>query len=162
MNHVLQRFWTVYSPDLCTSLAKSLELVLESTKPSFIQALKLPFFSLGSTAPRFAHSHVNPSLDPDLIQLDLDLNFEPLSADDYTETTGARIQFIIKLLKVDLPVSVRDIHFRSKIRLQMRLIPAYPYVKMVTFCFLDPPDVNFILKPLIPLNVHILFSNSFL
>lgn len=38
-------------------------------------------------------------------------------------------------------------------RLQLKLITRHPYVKMVDFTFLQPPEISFILKPLIAVNV---------
>jgi Ca2+-dependent lipid-binding protein len=95
---------------------------------------------------------VYPGLEPDLIHLDLDLTFEPQMADD-NQTNGTRIQLVAKMVKLDLPVSVNDIHFKGKLRLQLKLISRHPYVKIVEFCFLQPPELEFVLKPLIPVNV---------
>lgn len=82
----------------------------------------MPIFSLGGAAPIFSNAHVYPSLQPDLIHLDLDLNFEPQMADD-NQITGTRIQLVATMVKVDLPVSVKDIVFRSKVFLVCFLIP---------------------------------------
>ena len=59
-----------------------MELVLETSKPAFLESIKLPIFSLGTTGPSFSNAHVYPGLEPDLIHLDLDLTFEPQMADD--------------------------------------------------------------------------------
>ena len=117
-----------------------------------MESIKLPIFSLGTTGPSFSNAHVYPGLEPDLIHLDLDLTFEPQMADD-NQTNGTRIQLVAKMVKLDLPVSVNDIHFKGKLRLQLKLISRHPYVKIVEFCFLQPPELEFVLKPLIPVNV---------
>jgi Ca2+-dependent lipid-binding protein len=40
-------------------------------------------------------------------------------------------------------------------RLKLKLINNYPYVQTAEFCFLEPPQLDFTLKPLISLNVLI-------
>jgi Ca2+-dependent lipid-binding protein len=117
LNYLLQRFWIVYTPDLGDEIKKAVDTVLETSKPSFLESLKLPVFNLGLKSPTFSNAKVNPSLEIDLIQMDMDLSF------------------------------------KSRVRLQFKLISKFPYVKTVEFCFLGPPSVDFILKPLIPLNV---------
>ena len=38
-------------------------------------------------------------------------------------------------------------------RLKLKLINNYPYVKTTEFCFLSSPELKFTLKPLLPINV---------
>lgn len=152
LNHIIARIWLVLEPDVSKSLKNSIELVLASSKPGFLESLKMPLFTIGSTAPVFSNAKVYPSLEQDLINLDLDFNFEPEMSED-EGTKGLKIHIVAKMAKIDMPISVKDVHLQAKTRLQLKLVPYYPYIKVLDFCFLNPPLIQYILKPLIPVNV---------
>ena len=115
LNHILSRFWNVYYAALSEDLHRNIDLVLDSACPSFLDSLKLKVFSLGSTPPVFSNAQVYPSLEPDLISLDLDFGFEPLPQEDSYISSGIIIELVASLLKVELPIRVNDVYFSSKV-----------------------------------------------
>ena len=115
LNHILTRFWVVYSPSLSEDLGRSIDLVLESACPSFLESLRLKVFTLGSIPPILSNAQVYPSLEPDLISLDLDIAFEPLYENDSTVSAGLRIELVARLIKVELPIRLTDLYFSSKV-----------------------------------------------
>lgn len=122
LNHILTRFWIVYSPVLSEDLQRNIDLVLESACPSFLESLRLNVFTLGSTPPIFSNAQVYPSLEPDLISLDLDIGFEPLYENDSSVSSGIRIELVAKLIKVDLPVKLKDLYFSSKVNIYFYIV----------------------------------------
>ena len=114
LNHIIGRIWNVLEPDVSKSLKNSIELVLASSKPGFLESLKMPLFTIGSTAPVFSNAKVYPSLEQDLINLDLDFNFEPEMSED-EGTKGLKIHIVAKMAKIDMPISVRDVHLQAKV-----------------------------------------------
>ena len=52
MNSFLDRFWLIYEPVLSSTIVSSVDQILSSSTPGFLDSLKLTQFTLGTTAPR--------------------------------------------------------------------------------------------------------------
>jgi Ca2+-dependent lipid-binding protein len=116
LNFILERIWIVYTPVLSEDLGRSIDLILEGACPSFLESLRLKVFSLGAMPPVFSNAVVHPSLEKDLISLDLDIAFEPIyENNESTNSQGLKIELVAKLMKIDLPIRLTDLYFSSKV-----------------------------------------------
>jgi len=46
-----------------------------------------------------------------------------------------------------MPILVEDVSFRGYIRLKLKLTSNFPHIKTLDFCFLEPPVIDYTLKP---------------
>jgi Ca2+-dependent lipid-binding protein len=161
LNHILARVWSVYEPVLSGSIFDSVNEVLDAACPSFLSSIKLTTFTLGSEPPAILGAKVYPETDLDVIHLDLDLCFIPRQSTDdviYPLRKTSHVHWSSKIVLaarfgkafvgVDIPVLLQNISMEAKARIQMKLMSASPVIKIVQVCLLQPPKIDFILKPL--------------
>ena len=67
LNSFLSKFWLNYEPSLSQSNADSVNSVLESNKPTFLDDLSLTTFTLGSESPRIEAIRTYPRTDDDVL-----------------------------------------------------------------------------------------------
>ncbi|EPZ36990.1 hypothetical protein ROZALSC1DRAFT_29562 [Rozella allomycis CSF55] len=155
-NHLMEKFWTVYEPVLSTSIVESVNFILEDNKPNLI----LTEFTLGSESPRIEGVRVYPKTDGD-IHLDLDVNFTP-NDDEPTKRKRSfawnskvvlTARFGKGVVGVDIPIMLKEIYFSGKLRIQLKLMSASPFVKLIDLVFMENPQIDFVLKPLKSLDI---------
>jgi Ca2+-dependent lipid-binding protein len=60
----------------------------------------------------------------------------------------ARVGSALMKVGVDIPVMIKSMSFRGKLRIQLKLTSEIPLVKTVEACFVEMPKIDFVLKPL--------------
>ncbi|KAJ8084378.1 Tricalbin-2 [Marasmius tenuissimus] len=84
INNFLDRFWLIYEPVLSTTIISSVDQVLSSNTPPFLDSLRLSEFTLGTKAPRIDRVHTHPKTDDDIVMMDWGLSFTPNDTSDMT------------------------------------------------------------------------------
>lgn len=88
--------------------------------------------------------------------MDWRVSFTPTDLEDMTPRQlrtqiNPKIVVTIRLGKggvsTAIPILVEDMSFRGFMRFKLKLTSNFPHIKTVDFCFLEPPVIDYILKP---------------
>ena len=163
INHIVQLFWFKIQNYANTLIIKTVNNILKENKPGFLESLYLYEFSLGTSAPRIEKIKIHhDNNNNDKLIMDLEFNFIPS-----LNESNNRICLVSRVGKgvigINIPILVKDISLNSKIRIELDLISSLPFVKTVTVCLLESPEIDFVLKPLKSMDLMDLpLLNSFL
>ncbi|KAG5648236.1 hypothetical protein DXG03_006194 [Asterophora parasitica] len=156
INNFLDRFWLIYEPVLSATVVSSVDQILSTNKPAFLDSLRLSQFTLGTKAPRIDKVRTFPKTDEDVIMMDWGISFTPNDVSDLTPRQLARkvnpkIVLSVRLGKglatASMPILLEDISFSGLMRIRMKLMSNFPHVQIVDFCFLEKPVIDYVLKP---------------
>ncbi|KAI8832686.1 hypothetical protein BC829DRAFT_448891 [Chytridium lagenaria] len=136
LNKFVQRLWTQMEPGLSASLKASLE-------PSLGSSMSMPVFTLGSAAPRIETIRTIAKTSDDVHLMDWDLNFTPREK-ELGEIRSSRIEVKYNMI----PILIANIEFSGKLRVGIKYMTKHPHIKLIEYSFLEPPVVNFKLRPL--------------
>ncbi|CAD6931920.1 unnamed protein product [Tilletia laevis] len=157
MNYFLDRFWAIYEPILCATIIQVVDGILVAQCPTFLDSIRLTTFRLGTKAPHIEHVRSFSKTEDDIVQMDWKFAFTPNDVMDLTVRQNAmranpKIVLTARLgrgkIGAGLPILVEDMMFKGSIRLKMKLISNYPHVQVVDFCFMEPPEFDYVLKPI--------------
>lgn len=157
LNSFMTKFWLIYEPSLSMTIAQVTNELLEEQKPGFIDQIQLDHFTLGSKAPRIDLIRSFPKTDPQEVVIDMAASFTPNDTSDLTarqlqEKVNPKVKLGIRLgkgfLKKKFPILLEDMSFKGKMRFRINMINTFPHIKTIEMCFLDPPDFDFVLKPI--------------
>lgn len=157
LNSFLVKFWVIYMPTLSELVKYQANEVLKDSAPGYgIEALSLDEFTLGNKAPRVDSIKSYTRKGNDHIEMDWAFSFTPNDTDDMTKNEikkkinpkvalGVTVgkAFILK----SLPVLVEDMSFTGRMNIKLKLTENFPHVKTVSVQFLEPPVIDYALKP---------------
>ncbi|KAK6201670.1 putative bud/polarization protein [Scheffersomyces amazonensis] len=157
MNSFLDKFWVIYMPALSEQVMYQTNLVLKDAAPGFgIDKLSLDEFTLGSKAPRVHSIKTYPKKANDIIEMDWNFSFAPNDTDDMTKNeikkkidpkVGLGVTIGKAFVSKSLPILVEDMSFKGRMKIKLTLIENFPHVKIVSVQFLEPPTIDYALKP---------------
>ncbi len=84
INSFLVKFWPIYQPVLAETVINSVDQVLSTATPSFLDSLRLKTFVLGSKPPRLDHVKTYPKAEDDIVLMDWKFSFTPNDVEDLT------------------------------------------------------------------------------
>ncbi len=84
INSFLVKFWPIYQPVLAQTVINSVDQVLSTATPAFLDSLRLKFFTLGSKPPRMDHVRTYPKAEDDIVLMDWKFSFTPNDVEDLT------------------------------------------------------------------------------
>ncbi|KAF9270554.1 tricalbin [Marasmius fiardii PR-910] len=157
LNNFLDRFWLIYEPVLSATIISSVDQVLSSNTPAFLDSLRLSEFTLGTKAPRIDRVHTHPKTDDDIVMMDWALSFTPNDLSNMTPRQVAakvnpKIILSVRVGKglavASMPILLEDITFSGLMRIRMKLMSNFPHVQIVDICFLEKPVIDYVLKPI--------------
>ncbi|RDB28789.1 Uncharacterized protein PYUK71.03c [Hypsizygus marmoreus] len=157
INNFLDRFWLIYEPVLSATVISSVDQVLSTNTPAFLDSLRMTEFTLGTKAPHIDKVRTFPKTADDVIMMDWGISFTPNDVSDLTPRQAAakmnpKIVLSIRMGKglatASMPVLVEDISFSGLMRIRMKLMSNFPHVQIVDFCFLEKPVIDYVLKPI--------------
>ncbi|KAG6891051.1 hypothetical protein C0995_014139 [Termitomyces sp. Mi166 len=157
INNFLDRFWLIYEPVLSATIVSSVDQILSTNTPAFLDSLRLTTFTLGTKAPRIDKVRTFPKTADDIIMMDWGISFTPNDVEDLTprqlaSKVNPKIVLAIRLGKgfatASMPVLVEDITFSGLMRIRMKLMANFPHVQIVDVCFLEKPVIDYVLKPI--------------
>lgn len=157
INNFLDRFWLIYEPVLSSTIVNTVDQVLSSNTPAFLDSIRLTHFTLGTKAPRIDKVRTFPKTEDDIVMMDWGFSFTPSDVSDLTPKQVAakfnpKIVLSIKLGKglatASMPILLEDINFSGLMRVRMKLMSNFPHVQVVDLCFLEKPVIDYVLKPL--------------
>lgn len=157
INSFLVKFWPIFAPNLAQSIIQSVDQVLSTSTPSFLDSMRLETFTLGTKPPRMEHVKTHAIKDDDTVQMDWRFSFTPTDIEDMTtrqlkNKINPKVVLEIRVGKAmiskALKVIVEDFAFSGLLRLKMKLQLPYPYIEKVDMCFMGRPDIDYVCKPL--------------
>lgn len=157
LNSFLAKFWVIYMPALSEMVMFQANEVLKDSAPGFgIEALSLDEFTLGSKAPRVDSIKSYTRKGKDHIEMDWAFSFTPNDTDDMTKNEikkkiNPKVALGVTVGKAfiskSLPILVEDMSFTGRMNIKLKLNESFPHVKMVSVQFLEPPVIDYALKP---------------
>ena len=157
MNSFLVKFWPIFEPNLCKSIIASVDQVLSTSTPPFLDSLRLSLFQLGSKPPRLDHVKTYPKSEDDIVLMDWKFSFTPndtmdLTARQMKNRVQPKVALEIRVGKGVVSkgheVIVEDFAFSGMMRVKVKLQLPYPHVEKIEICFLGPPEIDYVCKPL--------------
>lgn len=157
MNGILDKFWPIFQPVLAETVINSVDQVLSTATPAFLDSLRMKTFTLGTKPPRMEHVKTYPKAEDDVILMDWKFSFTPNDTADMTKRqlrnkVNPKIVLEIRIGKAmiskGMDVIVEDMAFSGLIRLKIKLQIPFPHVQKIEFCFLERPTLDYVCKPL--------------
>lgn len=157
INSFLVKFWPIYSPVFCDTLMNTVDQVLDTATPGFLDSLRLKTFTLGNKPPRLEHVKTYPTTDPDIVLMDWKFSFTPMDTADMTarqvkDKVNPKVVLEVRLGKgvvsKGMDVIVEDFQCSALLRFKARLQIPFPHVERVDVSFLGRPEIDYVCKPI--------------
>lgn len=157
MNSFMVKFWPIYAPVLCDSIINSVDQVLSTTTPAFLDNLRMKTFVLGTKPPRLEHVKTYPKTEVDTVLMDWKFSFTPndtmdLTARQLKDKINPKVVLEVRVgkgvLSKGLDVIVEDFAFSGLMRVKVKLQIPFPHIERVDICFLERPDIDYACKPI--------------
>ena len=157
INSFLVKFWPIYAPVICQTVINSVDQVLSTSTPAFLDSIRLKFFTLGTKPPRLEHVKTYPRANDEEVVMDWKFSFTP---NDTTDMTARQLKNKINpkvvlevrigkgVVSKGLDIIVEDMAFSGLMRVRVKLQLAFPHIDKVDICFLGRPDLDYVCKPL--------------
>ncbi|ORY86393.1 hypothetical protein BCR37DRAFT_219764 [Protomyces lactucae-debilis] len=153
MNTFLDKFWVIYEPVLSASIIASVDQVLATTAPAFLESMRLARFSLGTKPPRMEHVKSYPQVEDDIVLMDWKFSFTPSDVEDLTtrqirNKTNPIVDLAIRLPALsivagDWNILVEELAFSGQMQVRLKLMNDFPHIKQVDLSFLQEPTFGF-------------------
>jgi len=156
LNNFFERFWGIYEPVLSATIVASVDQILSTNCPPFLDSLRLSTFTLGNKSFRIDKVRTFPKTDDDIVMMDWGVSFTPNDVSDMTPKQAAKkvnpkIVLSIRLGKglatAAMPVLLEDLSFSGLMRIRLKLMTNFPHVQLVDISFLEKPVFDYSLKP---------------
>ncbi|KAJ3370159.1 hypothetical protein HDU91_006565, partial [Kappamyces sp. JEL0680] len=148
-NQLLARYWANMEIALSAQLKDTIDSILDPIKIAGLDELRLTKFRLGSQAPRIEAIKTFPSSGNDLLVgavfTDQDISKKEQRL---KELRNLEVVLQAKVAMVPLPVSLKELYFDGRLRVQLSFMPVHPHIKVIDLGFVSDPTIDFILKPL--------------
>ncbi|GAA6062071.1 hypothetical protein JCM10212_003569 [Sporobolomyces blumeae] len=156
INQFLQRFWLIYEPVLSKTIVASVDQVLSVSTPAFLDSIRMTTFTLGTKPPHLDHVKTFADTEDDIVLMEMKLSFVPNDVLDMTHAEADRkvnpkivlnVRFGVGPASVGKDIVVEDLMFTGVMRIKLKLVNNFPHVQTVDLSFMQPPDFDFVLKP---------------
>ncbi|KAF9977162.1 hypothetical protein BGZ73_006833 [Actinomortierella ambigua] len=156
INNFMSKFWLIYEPVLSATVVGVVDGILVDQTPAFLDSIRLTTFTLGTKAPRVENIKTYPHTDPDVVMMDWRVSFTPTDIEDMTprqlrSQVNPKIVLTIRVGKgivgAGMPILVEDMSFKGYFRIKLKLTSNFPHIKTLDFSFLEPPTIDYVLKP---------------
>ena len=157
INSFLVKFWPIYAPVLCETIINSVDQVLSTSTPAFLDSMRMKVFTLGSKPPRMDHVKTYPKAEDDTVLMDWKFSFTPndtmdLTARQLKNKINPKVVLEVRIgkgvISHGMDIIVEDFAFSGLMRVKIKLQIPFPHVEKVDICFLGEPDIDYVCKPL--------------
>jgi Ca2+-dependent lipid-binding protein len=157
INSFLVKFWPIYAPVLCDTIIATVDQVLSTSTPAFLDSLRMKTFILGTKPPRLEHVKTYPKAEDDIVLMDWKFSFTPndtmdLTARQLKNKINPKVVLEVRIGKAmiskGLDVIVEDFAFSGLMRVKVKLQIPFPHVEKIEICFLERPVIDYVCKPL--------------
>ena len=148
INSFLVKFWPIFQPVLAETIINSVDQVLSTSTPAFLDSLRMKTFTLGNKPPRMEHVKTYPKAEDDIVLMDWKFSFTP---NDHADMTARQIKNKVNpkivleirigkaMISKGLDVIVENMAFSGLMRVKIKLQIPFPHVEKVEICFLERP-----------------------
>lgn len=157
INSFLVKFWPIFAPVMSDTIIASVDQVLSTSTPPFLDSIRLRTFILGTKPPRLEHVKTYPNADEDTVLMDWKFSFNPNDTVDFTarqlkNKINPKVVLEIRvgkgLISKALDVIVEDFAFSGLMRVKIKLQIPFPHVEKAEVSFLGRPTIDYVCKPL--------------
>lgn len=157
INSFLVKFWPIYAPQLAMGIVQSVDQVLSTSTPAFLDSMRLKEFTLGTKPPRLEHVKTYPRTEDEVVMMDWKFSFTPTDTMDMTarqlkNKINPKVVLEIRIGKAmvskSMDVIVEDFAISGLMRVKMKLQLPFPHIDRVDICFLEQPEIDYVCKPL--------------
>jgi Ca2+-dependent lipid-binding protein len=157
INSFLVKFWPIYAPQLAMGIVQSVDQVLSTSTPAFLDSMRMKEFTLGTKPPRLEHVKTYPRTEDEIVMMDWKFSFTPNDTMDMTarqlkNKINPKVVLEIRIGKAmvskAMDVIVEDFAISGLMRVKMKLQIPFPHIDRVDICFLGQPDIDYVCKPL--------------
>jgi Ca2+-dependent lipid-binding protein len=157
INSFLVKFWPIYAPVLCKTIIQSVDQVLSTTTPAFLDSMRMKTFVLGTKPPRLEHVKTYPKSEDDIVLMDWNFSFNPNDTSDMTARQikvkqNPKVVLEIRVGKgvvsKGLDVIVEDFACSGLMRVKIKLQLPFPHIERVELSFLGRPTIDYVCKPI--------------
>ena len=157
INSFLAKFWPIYAPVLCATIIGTVDQVLSTSTPGFLDSMKMKTFTLGTKPPRLEHVKTYPKTEDDTVLMDWKFSFTPNDVEDLTSRqiknkVNPKVVLEVRVGKAmiskGLDIIVEDMACVGTMRVKVKLQLPFPHIERVEICFLGKPTFDFALKPI--------------
>ena len=157
INSFMVKFWPIMQPIMAETVITTVDQILSTNKPPFLEDLKLKDFTLGTKPPRLEHVKTYPKTEEDVVLMDWKFSFTPNDTADMTSRQmkvriNPKIVLEIRIGKgmvsKGMDVIVQDMACTGIMRIKVKLQLGYPFVDRIEVCFLEKPSFDYVCKPL--------------
>lgn len=157
MNSFLVKFWPIFAPNLAASIIQTVDQILSTATPNFLDSMRMESFTLGTKPPRMEHVKTYPKAEDDTVLMDWKFSFTPTDTMDMTARQlktkiNPKVVLEIRLGKAmvskAMKIIVEDFAFSGRMQVKMKLQLPFPYIERVEISFLERPDIDYVCKPL--------------
>ncbi|TEY34261.1 hypothetical protein BOTCAL_0639g00020 [Botryotinia calthae] len=157
MNSFMVKFWPIFQPVLAETVINSVDQVLSTATPAFLDSLSMKTFTLGTKPPRLEHVKTYPKAEDDIVLMDWKFSFTP---NDHADMTSRQIKNKVNpkvvleirigkaMISKGLDVIVEDMAFSGLMRVKIKLQIPFPHVEKIEISFLEKPTIDYVCKPL--------------
>ena len=157
MNHFLDRFWLIYEPVLSKTIIATVEQILSTNCPPFLDSMRMTTFTLGTKAFRIDRVKTWMRTEDDIVTMDWKISFAP---NDTSNTTKKQAEAVVNpkivlnirvgkgVASVSMPILLEDMSFSGYMRVRMKLMTNFPHIQLVELSFLEKPIFDYVLKPI--------------
>ncbi len=157
INSFLVKFWPIYAPQLAMGIVQSVDQVLSTSTPAFLDSMRMKTFTLGTKPPRLEHVKTYPRTEDEIVMMDWKFSFTPTDTMDMTarqikNKINPKVVLEVRVGKAmiskGLDVIVEDFAFSGLMRVKIKLQIPFPHIERVEICFLGRPEIDYVAKPL--------------
>jgi Ca2+-dependent lipid-binding protein len=157
INSFLAKFWPIYAPVLCATVISSVDQVLSTTTPAFLESMRMKLLTLGTKPPRLEHVKTYPKTEDDIVLMDWKFSFTPNDVADLTarqikNKVNPKVVLEVRVGKAmiskGLDIIVEDMACSGTMRVKFKLQLPFPHVERIEICFLGRPQFDYVCKPI--------------
>lgn len=157
MNSFVGKFWLIFEPVLSALVVENLDNYITEYLPPYLDSIRLTTFTLGTKPFRIESVKTFLNTNPDTVCMDWRVSFTPNDLDDLTPReldykVNPRVIMNARIGKgrvgAGIPVMLEDMAFSGHLRVTIKFMSRYPFVKLAEVSFLGKPQFDYILKPL--------------
>lgn len=157
MNSFVAKFWLIFEPVLSALVVENLDNYITDYLPPYLDSIRLTTFTLGTKPFRIESVKTFLNTDPDTVCMDWRISFIPNDLDDLTPKeleykVNPKVIMNARIGKgkvgAGIPVLLEDMAFSGHLRIKIKFMSRFPFIKLLEASFLEKPQFDYILKPL--------------
>lgn len=164
-NNLLSKVWIVYMPLMGDLVKANVNPILAGMTPgNGIESIELTHFHLGSVAPKITSIKSYTKISKNAYEMDWGFAFDPNDTEHMTKSeirSQIKPKVVIKtaigvgIISKKWPINVENMGFIGRMKVRLTFTDQFPMIELVRVQFLEPPKIDYALKPVSSENLKI-------